>query len=184
MKAFIDLGAYTGDTIQQFHSWMLISDNPNKYTIYAFEPNPDLTKQMKDVASQYKNVIFKPWAAWIFDGRIEFAKDQTATPMGSTVMESKAAIWDIHPHVKVKCFNFPQWLKQMFKEDDEVIVKMDIEGAEFPILEAMLANGSITIPKKLLVEFHANKVQKYTSTYRNNLIKRIKKAGGNLELWH
>lgn len=184
MKYFVDLGAYKGDTITQFYNWMEIIDDPKNFKIYAFEPNPDLTKQMKDIQSQYRNVVFKPWAAWTNDGHITFAKDGTETPLGSTLMKGKEAIWDNSPHVEVKCFHFSKWLSQKFNQNDEVIVKMDVEGAEFPILEQMIKEGTITIPKILLVEFHDNKVKEYTTEYKNELIEKIKAAGGNIKLWH
>jgi FkbM family methyltransferase len=184
MKYFIDLGAYTGDTIKEFFNWAGLVGKPTDYEIFAFEPNPDLHDQMIRITRDYPNVVFKPWAAWTFDGKLEFAKDETATPMGSTVMHSKKAIWDVYPHVEVKCFDFSKWLKQMFNENDEVIVKMDIEGAEFPVLEKMLKDGTITIPRLLFVEWHPNKVQDYTTDYRNALMDKIIAKGGNLKLWH
>lgn len=184
MKYFVDLGAYTGDTIKEFYNWIGLIGDPMEFEIFAFEPNPDLFDQMTRISRDFPNVVFKNWAAWTYDGKIKFAKDQTETPMGSTVMKSKKAIWDAYPHIEVKCFNFSQWLKQMFNENDEVYVKMDIEGAEFPVLEKMIEDGTIGIPKILFVEFHANKVEEYTTEYKNDLVDRIAMEGGNFKLWH
>lgn len=184
MKHFIDLGAYTGDTVREFQNWVQLIDKPENWTVHSFEPNPNLHDQMIRVSRDYNNVIFDNSAAWIADGFIEFAADQSDTPMGSTVMQGKHAIWDISPRMRVKCFDFSQWLKKTFNENDHVIVKMDIEGAEFPVLEKMIKDHSITIPKLLLVEFHANKVRDYTTDNKNELIERVHKAGGNLKQWH
>lgn len=182
-KAFIDLGAYQADTIKEFNNWIQLYDKPGEYDIYAFEPNPVLENQ-NIINAKKNNYIFKPWAAWTHDGHILLAVDGTKTPMGSTVMPSKSAIWDRFPHVQVKCFNFSQWLAAKFSEGDEVIVKMDIEGAEFPILEQMLKEDTIRIPSYLFVEFHANKVKDYTTDDTNNLVNRIIEKGGNIKLWH
>lgn len=183
-KVFIDLGSYKGDTIKEFYNWTQLIDDPTKFEIFAFEPNPDLETQMKKLANNFRNVSFKAWAAWINDGTIQLAVDKTATPMGSTVMNSKSAIWDNFPHIQVKCFDFSKWLKNKFSENDEIIVKMDIEGAEFKVLEKMLADGTINLIDYLFVEFHPNKVRDYTSDDANDLVQRILDAGGNLKLWH
>lgn len=181
-KVFIDAGAYNGDTVKQFFNWGLINGNPHEYKVYAFEPNPNMKKQMEDVASQYENVEYIPKAVWVADEPIQFAVDTTPTPLGSTVMSGKTNIWDNFGHVKVEAVDFSEWLKQFI--NDEVIIKMDIEGAEFPVLEKMIMDKTIFIPKKLMVEFHPNKVKEYTTTYCNQFIQEIKDMGVPLEVWH
>lgn len=184
-KAFIDLGAYRGDTVKEFFNWGTLIDDPHSYQIYAFEPNPDLHDQMIRISKKdFDNVIFKPWAAWTYTGEIEIAIDKTRTPMGSTIMPTKVDIWDHHPKKMVKCFDFSQWLLDNFILGDEVIVKMDIEGAEFEVLEKMIKDNSIAIPSYLFVEFHPNKVRNYTTDDTNRLVDRIIENGGNLKLWH
>jgi FkbM family methyltransferase len=183
-KAFIDLGSYKGDSIEQFKNWIQLIDNPGEYDIFAFEPNPDLFDTMRKKAGSTKRVIFRPWAATTYDGEIEMAIDKTPTPMGSTVIPSKVAIWDNYPHIKVKCFDFAKWLKSKFKGSDKVIIKMDIEGAEFPVLESMIENDSITIANPLFVEFHEHKTQAFSGQDKLTMIARIKDNGGHFKPWH
>lgn len=183
-RVFIDLGAYDGDTIKEFFNWGQIINNPHEFEIYAFEPNPNLEKQMLRIQKQTKNLTFKPWAAWTFDGLVEMAADGTDTPMGSTLMPGKQAIWDSHPHVTVKAFDFSKWLNQKFTVEDFVIIKMDIEGAEFPVLKKMVKDGTIRIPNLLFVEFHQNKVKEYTTQYKNAFVQELVDAGVNIRLWH
>lgn len=182
--AYIDLGAYNGDTVKQFLMWGQLITDPRDFEIHAFEPNPNMAKQLTDLADQYPNVTFHNEAAWIEDTELEFAVDTTDSPLGSTLMKGKAAIWDNFNHVTVKAFDFSKWLKDNFHEHDLVIVKMDIEGAEFPVLEKMIKDGTITIPEHLCVEFHPNKVREYTTDHKNDLIERCKKQGMNILEWH
>lgn len=182
MKIFIDAGAYDGDTIKQFYNWGFLVGNPNDFQIYAFEPNPDFKKQMLDIESQHEKVTYIPKAVWTEDGVIQFAVDKTPTPLGSTAMPGKVAIWNVFDKVDVEAIDFSKWLTQF--KDDEVIIKMDIEGAEFPVLEKMILDKTIFIPSKIMVEFHPNKVREYTTTFKNELVRKIKDMGVPLEDWH
>lgn len=179
---FIDLGAYDGDTVEQFFNWSkLIEHHADSFKIYAFEPNPNVNRGVEKLAERKVNVTFSNKAAWINDGEIEFAVDSSNTPLGSTVEDSKHNIWDNNEHITVECFDFSEWIKQF--KDDYVIVKMDIEGAEFPILEKMLQDKTVKYMDKLLCEFHPNKVARYTSDDKADLIKRLSKYTEVIE-WH
>ena len=182
MKVFIDCGAYTGDTIKEFFNWGSIVDDPKKYKIYAFEPNPNMQKPLLDIESQYNNITYISKAVWTKNKAIKFAVDKSGDPLGSTAMKSKTNIWDKFPKITVEAIDFSAWLKQF--ENDEVIIKMDIEGAEFPVLEKMIKDKTIHIPKIILVEFHPNKVREYTTTNKNELIQKIKDLGVNIKDWH
>jgi len=178
-KIFIDVGAYDGDTIEQFLNWGKLVDNPSEYKIYAFEPNPNMLPELR---KKVGNIEIIESAAWVDDNGTEFAVDTTETPIGSTVMSSKKNIWDNFEKIKVATIDFSNWLKQF--KGDHVVIKMDIEGAEFPVLRKMIDDGTITIADKIFVEFHPNKVQDYTSTDKENLINEIKSLGVNIQDWH
>lgn len=178
---FVDVGAYSGDTVEQFFNWGKVIGDPKDFKIYAFEPNPNIYDGIKLLAQQKDNVIFSDMAAWVFDGEIDFAVDDSNTPLGSTLESSKTSIWDNNKHIKVKCFDFSEWIKQF--EGDYVIVKMDIEGAEFEVLEKMLKDDTVKIIDKLMCEFHPNKVTNYTTDDKNDLIKRLKEYTEVIE-WH
>lgn len=181
-KIFIDAGAYDGDTIREFFNWGKMIGDPNEYEIYAFEPNPNMYKILDDTASQHDNVTFINKAVWIEDGQIEFAVDTTATPLGSTAEVSKSSIWDTMPHETVESVDFSNWIKQF--DGCEVLLKMDIEGAEFSVLSKMLKDGTMKIVNKLMCEFHPNKVSAYTTTDKDDLIKKIEAEGVEVKLWH
>jgi len=121
-------------------------------------------------------------AAWTENGISEFAVDDSDAPLGSTLMPGKKSIWDTKDKIKVTTFDLSQWLTQF--RDDFVVLKMDCEGAEFPILNKMIADGTVTIPYVMMVEFHPNKVIEYTTTYKNGLIRKLQKLGVNIKEWH
>ncbi len=181
---FIDLGAYDGDSIQYFLTKAQDLPAPaSQFAIYAFEPNPkffmklnelmDTTPQIKQISNQ---------AAWIEDGTMEFAVDQAADPIGSTLMKGKQEIWGKAKKQTVQTFDFSDWITQF--ANDYVIVKCDCEGAEFPILYKMIREGTLTIMDQLWCEFHPNKVREYTTTDKLQLMQDIRNAGVDLTEWH
>lgn len=178
-KVFIDVGAYDGDTIEQFYNWYKLIDNPLEYEIYGFEPNPEMFKAAKKKVGHRQNVVLEESAAWVEDDEIEFAVDD----IGSTVMKTKRN-WEASPKITIKSFDFSKWLAANFTAEDFIVCKMDVEGAEFPILEKMIRDGTDKLVNELLVEFHPNKVTDYTTTDKNDLIQRLTYRGVEVYEWH
>lgn len=177
MNYFIDIGAFDGDTLGLYKS--LFPDRKN-WVVHAFEPNPKLLLELRKKETKKIKVYDK--AAWTENTTIDFAVDSSSSPLGSTLMSGKKIIWDKNNKIEVEAFDFSAYLKAF--KNDFVVVKMDCEGAEFPILEKMILDGTITIPKILMVEFHPNKVIEYTTTYKDDLFNRIKDLGVDIREWH
>lgn len=181
MNIFVDLGAYNGDSVEQFRNWRKLAfPDREDWDIYAFDPNPTFNENWKII--QDTRTHFYQKAAWIENTVQEFALEQSETPLGSTLMRGKTKIWGQGVFIQAECFDFSEWLKQY--KDDYVVVKMDVEGAEFPILDKMIRDGTIQIPDKLLVEFHPNKVIEYTTDDKNRLVQLIKDLGVDILEWH
>jgi FkbM family methyltransferase len=154
---FVDLGAYSGDTIEQFKQWRYLAyPSEIEWGIYGFDPNPRFAETWKRI----EGAIIKQEAAWIYDGQIEFTLRPDSAPLGSTVMKEKRD-WGHGEVLLVECFDFSKWLEQF--EADHVVIKMDCEGAELPILTKMIEDGTDTIPSLTLVEFHDGKMPTYKS---------------------
>lgn len=181
MNVFVDCGAYDGDSIEEFKNWSKISFPDKKnWELYAFEPNPKFKEYWTN--QTHENLTFSNMAVWIEDTKLEFAIDQSDTPLGSTLMSTKKNVWDKSTKVKVQTFDFSKWIKQF--KDDFVVVKMDIEGAEFKVLEKMIEDETDKIPYVMMVEFHPNKVREYTTDDKNNIIRKLQKRGVNIKEWH
>lgn len=181
MNVFIDCGAYDGDSIEEFRNWRKVSfPDKQDWIIHAFEPNPKFDNNLKKKSDD--NTFIHKQAVWIENTELEFAVDQSETPLGSTLMSGKKNIWDTMPKIKVEAIDFSNWIKRF--EDDFVVVKMDIEGAEFKVLEKMIKDETDKIPYVMMVEFHPNKVREYTTTYKNGLIRKLQKRGVTIKEWH
>ena len=156
MNVFIDLGSFYGAVINKFIASPLYSSD---FKIHAFEANPLLDG--KHFIGYPRGVTLHPVAAWTCDGEIEFYlnKDRRPNVQGSSVYKEKRTgeLDPLHP-VKVPCIDFSQWLCDNFSLEDNIIVKSNIEGAEYPLFQALMDDGSIKFVKRLFIRTHWNKI--------------------------
>lgn len=55
----------------------------------------------------------------------------------------------------IKAVDFSSFLAERSGPDDFIVVKMDIEGAEYPVLEKLISDGNLNFISLLFVEFHS-----------------------------
>lgn len=146
-KIFIDGGSHSGESIDKFKE---VFPEAEEYKIYCFEPNP----KYRDVLLK-RNVTLFQSAIWINDGEINFYGTDAPgrKDVGCTVTEEKNDISHKNP-ITVPCIDFSSWIKDTFSKDDYIILKLDIEGAEYKVLDQMISSGAIEYIDYLYAEFH------------------------------
>lgn len=171
-KVFIDCGGHIGESIVRFKN---SKDYERDFVIYSFEPVPHLYKNY----CNWDDINFLDRAVWIEDGDIDFFVDRThEKASGSTILKEKeSGKLDKERPLKCKSIDFSKWLKSNFKKEDYIILKMDIEGAEYKVLEKMIEDGSIGLIDKAYIEFHYEKV-KVEKSYHDLIIKKLKYLDG------
>ncbi len=91
-------------------------------------------------------VVINESAAWVRDGTLQLSGEgDKATVMGASSARNGT-------ERTVPCFDFSQWLNGL--ASSKVIVKMDIEGAELPVLEKVVADGTDDRISLLILEWH------------------------------
>lgn len=129
---------------------------------FAFEPQPELVVCIEEVRKKHPTVPiqFFEKAVWVHDGTMDFYLATEWGPNyrgGSTLLaghiKNTCKVDYSHP-ITVECIDFSRWIRRNFKRRDHLVVKMDIEGAEYPVLERMVADGTIDYITELIVEFH------------------------------
>ena len=77
--------------------------------------------------------------------------------------------------IYVDCFDFPEYLKKL-KDYDNIVIKMDVEGSEYILLEKIIENiTEIQNIKHIFIEFHSrfmNKNLKKEISFKGNSYKR------------
>lgn len=170
-KIFLDCGGNIGQSINRFKNTSLYSSD---FIIYSFEPVPSLNNKYKKM----ENIIFSDKAVWIKDSEIDFYVGKVRGGIGSTLIKEKFSCRPDFEHpIKVKCFDFSKWVINNFTKEDYIILKMDIEGAEYDVLEKMIDDGSINYINKAFIEFHFRKM-KIKEDRHFSLINRLKTIDG------
>jgi FkbM family methyltransferase len=155
-KVFVDCGSNTCAVLGERIERGLETE------FFAFEPQPELVACIEEVRHRHPAIPIRFFnkAVWVHDGTIDFYLATEWGPNyrgGSTLLEGhvkNAAKVDYSHPVTVECIDFSRWIGCNFRRRDHLVVKMDIEGAEYPVLEKMVADGTIDYITELIVEFH------------------------------
>ena len=167
-KIFIDCGAWTGDSIRAFH------EHDKTYEIYAFECEPRLKNTLIELADKF-DFSYINKAVWVKDGILKlFLGKNDLTQSSSLLSEKKKYIVKDKP-VEVDSIDFSQWILDSFHKEDLIICKMNIEGAEYNVLEKMLTDGSIDYIDKLYISWHWNKLEGFSKEKHDQIEKDVKK---------
>jgi len=150
-KLFIDLGGHLGQSIERFY-WTV--PYASSWDIVSFEPLTYI--QLLNNTEKYGNVSVVPKAAWIENTELQFYVDEQTKGIGSTVLKGKLSgkIDYQHP-VKIKAIDFAEWFQT--KNYDYIVVKMNIEGAEYILLPYFIKEDLLSRIDELYVETHWNK---------------------------
>jgi len=102
-------------------------------------------------------IRFSDQAVWISDCEVVLHQG-CGDKQGSSILYGKGAVhYGGIPQI-VKAFDFADWMAKTFTVMyDFVHLKMDIEGAEYPVLFAMIDNRSIELVNELHLETHSHK---------------------------
>ena len=152
-KIFIDGGARIGESIEVLLETREVIPASD---VYFFECNLNHIQTLQDIASNNKkyNFIVKDEAIWIADVYKDFfiSVDRWGD-LGCTLLPEKTEKLDRENPLKVKCIDFAKFLNS-FSDDNYIVVKLDIEGAEYDVLNHLIETNTITKINELYVEFH------------------------------
>lgn len=141
--------------------------------VFAFDPTPN-SIDLLDSSKLPHRFNFYPWAVTAQDGSLKFyprlKKDGTKSDVMFTMIPEAETQADV---IEVPAFSLASILGKL-GHDRIDLLKMDIEGAEYEVLEGLLR--SPVLPTQLLVEFHHRFVEDgLAKTY--DIIRRLREAG-------
>lgn len=161
MKYFLDVGFYVGKALEYYAPFL-----DDSWTVIVFEPNHEL-----HVEESIRRFPFKiEWidkAVWIYDGEVEFRlSGRNDASHINSIRESTDR------KITVPCIDFSRFVAEL-PEDAIIICSFDGEGAEYPVLRKMLAEGTAKRLALLDIEFHqrllTNEDEASSSTLRQQL---------------
>jgi FkbM family methyltransferase len=196
-KVFLDLGTHFAEGLKRFIEVLKIDSS---WEVHTFEANPrtyEFLNGQERSAKSGLNITFHNKAVGIADGtatlNIETVQEyqDAETGMGSTLVSMEdwhipATAHKYENQVQVECIDFPKWVDNLFSNPDcEIYCKIDIEGAEFDILEHLIASKSIGNFKAMYIEFHdwAMKDKDTAIKRKDNITQQLKAKGVGVFPW-
>lgn len=129
----IDLGANVGDYTRQLAA--------TAGRVIAFEPDPWSVEQLRANTRDLDNVVIEEAAASVEDGQIAlmrhvaFDDDPGLNSLSTTIVSEKGNM-PVEASTTVRQVDFIRYAREL---DEEIgVLKIDIEGAEVPLLEALI----------------------------------------------
>jgi len=145
--------------IEMYHPDVLIGFDPATKVAEAM-PRADA------LLAAGTQVALRREAAWIFDGEVGYREDG----LNSWITDDAEA-------PKVRCVDLARVVEEM--PEGPVILKIDAEGAEFDLLEHLIATGAMARLTRVLVEWHPVG----QGERRRAIEEGLRRAGVPLEQW-
>ena len=162
-KYFIDCGAHCGESILTAKQRFGYDVN-----VISFEPVPGLVKQLQEIHQDNPTIHIQNSAVWINDDVKKFHLSEEYTD-GSSLLNSLNNLKDDH-YLEIPCFDLSTWIADTFSEEDYLILKLDIEGAEYEVLNKLIDDGNISLINELWGEWHDMKI---TDTHTQQLAQKV-----------
>lgn len=144
----MDCGGHRGETVRAFRQNY---DPQEKVHIISFEPIPENWRYFAGL----RNHTLVPYAAWTEDCERPIYRARRGTGEGSSMFPEKTT-GDLSPDpTLVMCKDFSAWLRRFrFKP----IVKLNIEGAEYPLIYHLAEHHAFKHISLLIVSWHWEKI--------------------------
>lgn len=195
MKYFLDFGGHHGEGMMHFIDKY---DIDSSWTIYTFEPNKLSFDILKNNKYKNCNITHINKGIWISDTILTFSPETTSETYGkmddgagSTFLDlndwniKNNGNWGAGTYDKkydVEVLDLSKLLKSLI-DVEFLLIKMDIEGSEYPILRKIIKDGTINIIDDIYVEFHDWAMNSETEQTTNELINIISNMGVNIKKW-
>lgn len=125
--------------------------------VFAFEPNPFVFEVLKNQLLSYPNVVCINKGVWHKNDKLHLYLHQhyQTDPVGSAYASSLLSNHPVtrpHQYVEVDVIDLTEFIERLNR--DIKLVKIDIEGAEFELLEKIVAKDLHLRIEKIVVENH------------------------------
>jgi FkbM family methyltransferase len=155
-KIFIDCGSHDGCSVRKFDD---LYDVDNEYEFHCFEGNPNLFKWHP----VNKRCVFNNNIVGGSSNPVDFFVHDTSG--GSTTSKKKhedylkkysqvASLGAFSPTIKYNPIVLSEYIQKNFKEDDFIVLKLDIEGSEYEVLQDLIDKNCLSYIDSIFIEWH------------------------------
>jgi len=122
-----------------------------------FEPNPKYWSEIQEIASQYNGEAFQR-AVGVSDHETlvfhNFVGNEDATSAFKADTQVLSQLAEV-TEFTTQTIDIAQFLKAHVLPEDDVVVRMDIQGSEYKVLRHLLVSGAACLMDKIFIEYHA-----------------------------
>lgn len=190
---FVDCGSNIG----QGYKWFSVFYNKKNIDFHLFEPNPYCHPYLETIEGNANGMV-KLYKAGVgtINGTVKFygladSEGGKLSHGGSIKREHNSGLYKASENetIEVEIIDFSAYLTAQSKQYRQIVVKMDIEGAEIDLLENLISSGKINLIDILYVEFHSQyqspSHSRFTSAREDQIVSRLKKQSSiKLRMWH
>lgn len=194
-KFLLDGGTHLGQGLRQIikkhavdNTWQVHTWEANPHTWHRYRNKNQLTwiHSYNQALSDHSGTI----TLNVETAQTKYESGPAPIGQGSSVLSLDQ--WQAGPHigvfeeqVQVPCIDFAQWIKNNCLEQDYIVCKLDIEGAEYQVLSRMLELGVMSWIDCLYVEWHAQMINSAELAAQEHILRQAIQ-GLNIELieWH
>jgi FkbM family methyltransferase len=154
---YVDLGGKDGDTVNSFLSGngpaAHVLAGAKEIEVYAFEP-VDYREKWEEVKRRYPNVKIEFFNVAVGVESKTAKLSIHANPDAHTVVPDN---WNFSETstIEVPQIDIVEWLFDNVLWSDTIVLKIDIEGSEYEILEKLIEANYLRDVDELYVEFHS-----------------------------
>ena len=179
-NVYIDLGSNKGDSVYNFFGLLekpegsnlngqSLFDNEGEdsfilktWDVYAFEANEYFNDQLNEMKNMIESLghnvyLYDKTAACTFNGFIDFYLDTKSKYFdygGSSLKKNhRDVVRSGFTKSKVRCVDIAEIINK-YKSTDIIIVKMDVEGSEYDLLQDFIVKDVAKLIDFMGVEFH------------------------------
>jgi len=180
---FLDIGANRGDTLRMFYKeGMNSSNNPHPFT-FTYDPSKYKVIAVEALKSVHGAELEKLKDKYHFEliwGAVGVQNDGQPVKIYRDEKAAKNGEWGAgvipvfsENYEEVKVFDLSLWIGSHVRPEDEVVMKLNIEGSEFSLLDSMIEDNTLCLLDKLHVYFHASFFPKNESQILLNRIQQV-----------
>lgn len=145
----IDCGANIGDVTSELARGGVV--------VHAFEPNPDAYAVLeerfagREAVRTYRQAVLDRAGLARLYFHVDAARDPVSASIGSSLLELKGNV-DAERFVEVETIDLAEFILAL--RDPVKVLKLDVEGAECPIVHHLLDTGAIDRVEISVIELH------------------------------
>lgn len=170
-KIFIDCGANDGCSLRMFST---VFKDYQDFSAYSFECSDEFYAELVSTGNEIGFKEFFPFkkAVWISEGKKRYHVQSHSLEDTSNLDDGSG----------VESIDISKFISENFSKDDYIIFKIDIEGAEYKVIDKMFHDGTLSYINEFYGELHGLK-KGYTVGDNNRLLEQLNQFGLLMYNW-